>query len=313
MKTKQSEGITLIALVITIIVLLILAGVAISMLSGENGILKKAAESKTKTEEGQKQEEKTLTDIEIDSHFIVNNSKYKCRYGYITGINRSQETIYELQQALPNGYFVMAKDGTDNYAYKNSNGDPIITTGMTIVKDGKIVARTIKFGEIDCDNRLSARDIDTFKKYMKDENTLIKEDYIKVVMDINCDGKINMNDFNLTKSYVLNQIEMSQSKYVSDPNKIIHEIESILRSDYSSKVNENDICTVEYNEKEDTYNLKMKTSEKKVEELLKILPEGSKIKRNEEEVATTENVQNDDKVIYVNEEKEIYIGKIIIE
>ena len=41
---KRNKGITLIALVITIIVLLILAGVAISMLSGENGILRKAAD-----------------------------------------------------------------------------------------------------------------------------------------------------------------------------------------------------------------------------------------------------------------------------
>ena len=37
-KIKGEKGITLIALVITIIVLLILAGVSISMLTGENGI-----------------------------------------------------------------------------------------------------------------------------------------------------------------------------------------------------------------------------------------------------------------------------------
>ena len=47
---KRNKGITLIALVITIIVLLILAGVAIAMLSGQNGILKKAADAKTETE-----------------------------------------------------------------------------------------------------------------------------------------------------------------------------------------------------------------------------------------------------------------------
>ena len=46
---KKNKGITLIALVITIIVLLILAGVAISMLSGENGILNKAKEAKAET------------------------------------------------------------------------------------------------------------------------------------------------------------------------------------------------------------------------------------------------------------------------
>ena len=38
-KYFSNKGITLIALVITIIVLLILAGISISMLSGENGIL----------------------------------------------------------------------------------------------------------------------------------------------------------------------------------------------------------------------------------------------------------------------------------
>lgn len=47
---KSSNGITLIALVVTIIVLLILAGISISMLSGNNSILQKAGEAKEKTE-----------------------------------------------------------------------------------------------------------------------------------------------------------------------------------------------------------------------------------------------------------------------
>ncbi len=48
--TRKTEGITLIALVITIIVLLILAGVTIVTLTGENGILTKATESKKENE-----------------------------------------------------------------------------------------------------------------------------------------------------------------------------------------------------------------------------------------------------------------------
>ena len=47
---KNNKGITLIALVITIIVLLILAGVSIAMLTGDNGILTKATESTTATD-----------------------------------------------------------------------------------------------------------------------------------------------------------------------------------------------------------------------------------------------------------------------
>ena len=45
-KFEEKEGITLIALVITIIVLLILAGVSIAMLTGDNGILTQATEAK---------------------------------------------------------------------------------------------------------------------------------------------------------------------------------------------------------------------------------------------------------------------------
>ena len=44
-----SYGITLIALVITIVVLLILAGTAISMLTGDNGIISQAQNAKIKT------------------------------------------------------------------------------------------------------------------------------------------------------------------------------------------------------------------------------------------------------------------------
>lgn len=45
---NNRKGITLIALVITIIVLLILAGVTIATLTGENGILKQAGKAKEK-------------------------------------------------------------------------------------------------------------------------------------------------------------------------------------------------------------------------------------------------------------------------
>lgn len=46
---KNNKGITLIALVVTIIVLLILAGVSIAMLTGDNGILGRAKEASTQT------------------------------------------------------------------------------------------------------------------------------------------------------------------------------------------------------------------------------------------------------------------------
>ena len=47
---KKENGITLIALIVTIIVLLILAGVSIATLTGQNGILTQAQKAKENTE-----------------------------------------------------------------------------------------------------------------------------------------------------------------------------------------------------------------------------------------------------------------------
>ena len=57
---KETNGITLIALVITIIVLLILAGVTIATLTGDNGILTQANKAKTSNAEGEASEQFAL-------------------------------------------------------------------------------------------------------------------------------------------------------------------------------------------------------------------------------------------------------------
>ena len=57
---RNQKGITLIALVITIIVLLILAGVTIAMLSGDNGILTRATTTKEANAESTAREEANL-------------------------------------------------------------------------------------------------------------------------------------------------------------------------------------------------------------------------------------------------------------
>ena len=61
-KTKENQlGITMIALIITIIVLLILAGVSIAMLTGKNGILTQAQNAKTTTENKSAEEKVKLS------------------------------------------------------------------------------------------------------------------------------------------------------------------------------------------------------------------------------------------------------------
>ena len=58
---KKEKGITLVALVVTIIVLLILAFIGISILMGDNGVINKAGESKDATIRAQEREYKKLS------------------------------------------------------------------------------------------------------------------------------------------------------------------------------------------------------------------------------------------------------------
>ena len=76
LKTRE-KGITLIALVITIIVLLILAGVSIAMLTGENGILTQAKNAKSETEVAAEDEAQRLQQIEDKMNEKINSSSDK--------------------------------------------------------------------------------------------------------------------------------------------------------------------------------------------------------------------------------------------
>ena len=68
---KKERGITLIALVVTIVVLLILAGITISLLFSENGIIAKAKESAEKTNEAIIKEQEQLNGVVKDIEAIV--------------------------------------------------------------------------------------------------------------------------------------------------------------------------------------------------------------------------------------------------
>ncbi len=87
---KKERGITLIALVITIIVLLILAGVTIASITGENGILSKATQASQKTTQEKEREE-------IKMAVTSDNMKY------ITGDEgESEDYIESIQKELDN-------------------------------------------------------------------------------------------------------------------------------------------------------------------------------------------------------------------
>ena len=76
---KQEKAITLIALVITVIVLLILAGVSIAMLTGDNGIITQATKSKEQTEQASDEEKIQLAVLgtKIDDNGYSESLDYK--------------------------------------------------------------------------------------------------------------------------------------------------------------------------------------------------------------------------------------------
>ena len=70
MKKTNNKGITLIALVITIIVLLILAGVSIAMLTGSNGVLTKARQSEVMNKRGEVAEKINLALNAVETELL---------------------------------------------------------------------------------------------------------------------------------------------------------------------------------------------------------------------------------------------------
>ena len=79
---KNNKGVTLIALIITIIVLLILAGIGITMVVGKNGILNRAQEAKTTTVEKAAREKVDLA---------VSGAIARSNYGELTIGNLKEE------------------------------------------------------------------------------------------------------------------------------------------------------------------------------------------------------------------------------
>ncbi len=110
LKAKEFKGITLIALVITIIVLLILAGVTIAALSGDNGILTRAKEAKEKTEQAQKEEENTLTNMEN----MLNNA---------TNFSNINMKDTNPSRAMPENVTILENDANKGIVIRDKNGN----------------------------------------------------------------------------------------------------------------------------------------------------------------------------------------------
>ena len=114
-KFRKSQGITLIALVVTLIVLLILAALAINLTIGDNGILTRGQEAKNKTEQASEDELRKLTQLEAATHFED--------YEYIDNSTGEEKTVtipaecavsqVEGENTLENGLVIIDASGNE--------------------------------------------------------------------------------------------------------------------------------------------------------------------------------------------------------
>lgn len=117
---RTERGITLIALIITIIVLLILAGISLSLIMGEGGILKRATDAKEKTEEA---EEKEKIELAIISAKLGNKGYQELSQ---TNLKNEIDNMFGTQNAIVtdngDGTFTVSLPGSKNDYNINSSG-----------------------------------------------------------------------------------------------------------------------------------------------------------------------------------------------
>ena len=157
---SNQTGITLIALVVTIVVLLILAGVSINALFSENGIIKRAQDAQNKMNNAQESDLNALNDLDKWINNQVNGttggnttggndnpsttSKISTLVGKVVDKNTKAEDAYGNKITIPKGFKILEHNPTSStgavtYNYTNSE-----ETGEHIpaVQDGIVIEDT---------------------------------------------------------------------------------------------------------------------------------------------------------------------------
>lgn len=197
---KNSKGITLMALVITIIVLLILAGITIGALTGNNGIIKQAQTAKTNTER---------SDIEEQINVMVVESMKR------TG-NVEKDVLLEKLDTLPKGKEIIDSDDKIYVIYPEydfeidiGSGDVITMEDVEKVQDETPWELAGSGTKTDPYLIESIEDLVAFSNGVNQESSNYSMKYIKLVNNL---------DFNSPFSY-----DNPKTKVSEQTNRIITE------------------------------------------------------------------------------------------
>ena len=108
-KVKQNnKGITLIALDVTIVVLLILAGITITALFGDNGLITRAKIADQKTKEGAQNDISAIEDLGAQVNTIVNGQTIESLMARASNKNETVLDKYGNKIRVPAGFKILA-------------------------------------------------------------------------------------------------------------------------------------------------------------------------------------------------------------
>ena len=213
MNEKENRGITLVALVITIIVLIILAGVSINAVMND-GLIGNAKNARDDYEAAKRKEEIALIDLEVQTDFLNASTPYNFNNGYLTGVEEGTE-VGNLN--LPTGYKIIVYN-QNSKTFEESETTAKVATGMIVKKGDKEVGKIIIYGDIPCsvitvddenvilDNAIGEGSIDLTDEanieYYMYKLWPTWEEYAIIAMDVNHDNIINEDDTTLLNNYL---------------------------------------------------------------------------------------------------------------
>ena len=185
-KLKENKGITLIALVITIIVLLILAGVTIATLTGDNGILNQAGKAKDKTTEAESIER---VQVEVAGSYGIDGTIDKEQ------LNKNLKNINGL---IYNGNALSDRNKIANLpATVRLNGYDIgIDANGGVEKIPEIIAKIREnpqayYGKKVTNYKASDSDTNTYRIFYVDKDNYFKDGYNTIYLKADFSGSVS--------------------------------------------------------------------------------------------------------------------------
>ena len=184
-KFKNAKGITLIALVITIIVLLILAGVTIATLTGDNGILNQAGKAKDKTTEAESIER---VQIEVAGSFGNDGKKID--------VDELNENLKNIEGLTYKGNALSDSNKITLPATVTVNGYDIQITSNGGVRKYDPLAEIIAnpqayYGKKVTNYKASDSDTNTYKIFYVDKDNYFKDGYNTIYLKADFSGNVS--------------------------------------------------------------------------------------------------------------------------